>query len=81
MPIGVREDGSERRLACGSVNLHGNFFGERFDITDGEGSAAFTACIGLGIERWVLAAFVQHGFDPERWPDQVRDLVFAGTNP
>lgn len=77
MPIGVREDGSERRLACGSVNLHGNFFGERFDITDGEGSAAFTACIGLGIERWVLAAFVQHGFEPERWPSQVRDLVFV----
>ena len=75
IPVGYRPDGAERRIACGSVNLHGNFFGHRFDfMCDGE--SAFTACVGLGIERLVLAAFAQHGFDPQRWPKDVRKIVF-----
>ncbi len=77
IPIGVKEDGTPRRLACGSVNLHGNFFGERFDIKAADGAPASTACIGLGVERWVLAAFAQHGFEEERWPVDVRTRVFG----
>jgi hypothetical protein len=73
-------DGTRRELACGSINLHGKFFGERFAIglADGAGDgAAATACVGLGIERWVLAAFSQHGFDPGRWPAAVRRAIFG----
>ena len=40
-------------------------------------SAAATGCVGLGIERWVLAAFSQHGFEPERWPAAVRRAIFG----
>jgi len=75
LPVGYKEDGTPRRIACGSINLHGNFFGDRFESTANE-APAFTACIGLGIERWVLAAFVQHGFDPQRWPKAVRERIF-----
>jgi len=70
-------DGKEKLLACGSINLHGNFFGERFDIRDGEGLPVQTGCVGLGIERWVLAAFTQHGFDESRWPAEVREAIFG----
>ncbi len=73
----LKSDGSQKLLACGSVNLHGNFFGERFDITAADGEAAHTGCIGLGIERWVLAGFTQHGFDPDRWPEAVREAIFG----
>ena len=76
MPIGPGTEGSVRRLACGSINLHGNFFGDRFQFTTDEGDAASTGCIGIGIERWVLAAFSQHGFDPCRWPAGVRQCIF-----
>ncbi|MEM7425614.1 MAG: hypothetical protein AAF441_05935 [Pseudomonadota bacterium] len=69
--------GEVSTLACGSINLHGNFFGERFDIEDGQGNAAMTGCVGLGIERWVLAVFTQHGFDEERWPAEVRERIFG----
>ena len=69
-------DGNTKTIACGSINLHGNFFGERFDIQDSEANAAMTGCVGLGIERWVLAVFTQHGFDPERWPEAVREKIF-----
>jgi len=64
-------------MACGSVNMHGRFFGEKFNITAADGESASTGCIGLGIERWVLAAFTQHGFDPMRWPEGVRDRIFG----
>jgi seryl-tRNA synthetase len=74
-------DGTRRELACGSINLHGKFFGDRFGIGladggTGDGTAA-TACVGLGIERWVLAAFSQHGFEPARWPAAVRREIFG----
>lgn len=70
-------EGREKLLACGSINLHGNFFGQRFGFTDASGAPAQTGCVGLGIERWVLAAFTQHGFDPDRWPAAVREIIFA----
>jgi len=75
LPVGYKDDGTLRRIASGSINLHGNFFGDRFDFTAAD-VPAFTACIGLGIERWVLAGFVQHGFDAQRWPRAVRDKIF-----
>jgi seryl-tRNA synthetase len=70
-------DGSIKQLACGSINLHGNFFGKRFGFTTKNGEPAQTGCVGLGIERWVLAAFTQHGFDEQRWPEAVRNIIFA----
>ena len=69
-------DGQISQLACGSINLHGNFFGKRFDIRDGDGEPVQTGCVGLGIERWVLAAFTQHGFEPARWPAEVANKIF-----
>jgi len=76
MPIDAGMNGTPRRIACGSINLHGSFFGDRFDIAAGTDEAAFTGCIGLGIERWVLAGFAQHGLAPERWPAAVRNVIF-----
>jgi seryl-tRNA synthetase len=73
----LSNDGSTKMLACGSINLHGNFFGKRFGFTDENGEPAQTGCVGLGIERWVLAAFTQHGFDESRWPKAVRDIIFS----
>jgi len=69
-------DGQARRIAAGSFNLHENFFGQTFSITAGN-EPAFTGCTAFGIERWVLAMFTQHGFEPRRWPDSLRGGVFA----
>lgn len=70
-------DGTQKMLACGSINLHGNFFGKRFGFDCADGEPAQTGCVGLGIERWVLAAFTQHGFDERRWPKAVRHQIFS----
>lgn len=76
LPVAVDDQGAARTIAAGSLNLHGDFFGRRFDIAAHDSSSAYSGCVGLGIERWVLAAFAQHGFDPARWPDAVRDDIF-----
>ena len=68
-------DGTKKVLACGSINLHGNFFGHKFDISCAK-EPAHTGCVGLGIERWVLACFSQHGLDPYRWPAEIRKKIF-----
>ena len=68
--------GEARSLACGSFNLHENFFGKTMSITASDGQPAFTGCVAWGLERWVLACFTQHGFDPSRWPADVRARVF-----
>ena len=70
-------DGRTKQLACGSLNLHGNFFGKRFNIAGPGGEPVQTGCVGLGIERWALAAFTQHGFDPSRWPAGVAAEIFG----
>jgi hypothetical protein len=33
-----------------------------------DGSAAASACIAFGVERWLLAFLVTHGPEPRRWP-------------
>jgi hypothetical protein len=71
------ENGEKRTLACESFNLHENFFGQTFSITASNGQPAFTGCVAWGLERWVLACFSQHGFDPKRWPEAVRGKVFG----
>lgn len=76
LAIDLGADGEARSIAAGSINLHQNFFGDRFNITAADGQPAITGCVGLGIERWVLAIFAQHGFDPIRWPDSLRADVF-----
>jgi seryl-tRNA synthetase len=68
--------GESRTLACGSFNLHEDFFGKTFSVSTAEGEPAHTGCVGWGLERWVLACFAQHGFHPDGWPTDLRGRVF-----
>ncbi len=77
LTIEPKPDGEMRSLAVGSFNLHENFFGNTFDITADDGAPAFTGCVGWGLERWVLAAFTQHGFDAADWPSRLRSEIFS----
>jgi seryl-tRNA synthetase len=66
-----------RRIACASFNLHERFFGSAFGIATADGAVASSACIGWGLERWMLACFAQHGFDPAAWPSWLAGRVFG----
>lgn len=39
-------------LAIASINRHGSFFGDRFDIRLSDGSPAHSACVAFGLDRW-----------------------------
>jgi len=75
LDIEPRDDGSLRSIASGSMNLHGAFFGDRFNIRDHLGEPAYTGYVGFGLERWVLAVFSQHGLDTTKWPYTLRAQI------
>lgn len=66
---------AEKPTAITSCNCHMDYFGKSFDITLADGSPAHSACIGFGLERIALALFMKHGFDPDRWPGDVRNIL------
>ncbi len=76
LPIGLGAGGAPRTIACASFNLHERFFGAAFRIASTYGEAVASGCVGWGMERWMLACFAQHGFDPDGWPTWLADRVF-----
>lgn len=76
LPFEQNASGELSYVAAGSINHHGTFFGSRFTINSGNEGIANTGCVGLGLERWLLACFAQHGLLPNQWPETVRHSVF-----
>ena len=66
---------SEKPTAITSCNYHLDYFGKTFGIRGGDGEVAHTACIGFGLERIALALFMTHGFDPDHWPSDVKNVL------
>ncbi|HET9932841.1 MAG TPA: amino acid--[acyl-carrier-protein] ligase [Polyangiaceae bacterium] len=66
----------ENPTAVCSFNYHQDHFGQVFGIQSTNGEVAHTACLGFGLERVVMALFRTHGFDPQRWPKEVRDRLW-----
>jgi hypothetical protein len=54
--LGVKQEyrsGGAEGLALASVNRHGAFFGERFDIRQApDHSPVHSACVAIGLDRW-----------------------------
>jgi hypothetical protein len=65
----------DKPTAITSCNYHLDHFGVSFDILQADGTPAHTACIGFGLERIALALLKTHGFDPKRWPHEVRQQL------
>jgi len=56
-------------IAIASFNHHERFFGDAFGISIADGTAASSACVAFGIERWLLAFLVAHGPSARDWPE------------
>lgn len=65
----------EKPTAVASSNYHLDHFGLAFDIRTTDGAVAHSACVGFGLERVALALFKTHGYDPDDWPAEVRDVL------
>lgn len=66
----------EKPTAIMSFNYHQDHFSKMFEIKTADGQLAQTACLGFGMERCILAMFATHGFALEKWPANVRKLLF-----
>lgn len=66
---------AEKPTAISSTNCHLDYFGKAFDIQTPDGQPAHSSCIGFGLERITLALFKHHGFDPDRWPHEVKNAL------
>lgn len=55
-------------LAVASVNRHHEHFGDAFAISRGD-EPAQSACLALGLERWLSVVAARWGPDPATWPD------------
>lgn len=66
---------AEKPTAVVSSNCHLDHFGAAFGIRTADGAVAHTACVGFGLERIALALFKKHGFDPAKWPAEVRSVL------
>ncbi len=66
---------NEKLTAITSSNYHLDHFGTEFNITTPDGNKAHTACVGFGLERITLALLKKHGFDPDKWPTEVKQIL------
>jgi seryl-tRNA synthetase len=73
----VHVSSTTNRSAVSSVNYHEDHFGTAFNILLPDGRHAFSACVGLGLERIVLGLFRAHGPVLADWPADVRERLHA----
>jgi seryl-tRNA synthetase len=66
---------AEKPTAVASVNYHLDHFATPFAIKTAGGATAHSSCVGFGLERVALALFKTHGFDPAKWPAEVRSVL------
>ncbi len=67
----------ENPTAVCSFNYHQEHFGSTFEIKTPDGKVANTACLGFGLERVVMALLRTHGYQPDNWPNEVRQLLWT----
>ncbi len=64
---------NDDRLAVGSFNYHGDFFGKAFNVKLPDESPMHSVCFAWGLERWVYCFLAQHGADRANWPEVMRN--------
>lgn len=72
--------GDQSEVACLSINLHGEFFSQRWEIALAEGGWAQSACVGVGLERLAAALIERHGERLNAWPPAVRTALFEAAS-
>ncbi len=75
--LNVPVNSVEKPTACLSFNYHQDHFGTTWGLTQADGSVAYTACVGFGLERITLALLRHHGLDLAAWPEAVRRVLWG----
>jgi seryl-tRNA synthetase len=67
---------TEKPTAVCSFNWHQDHFSSKFGIRQSDNALAHTACLGFGLERVTLALIKNHGFEPKKWPDAIKEQLW-----
>lgn len=67
----------DKSISTASYNLHGKAFTDPFNISVENCEDTVTACVGFGLQRWVLAFLLQYGLNEESWPEEVKSEYFT----
>lgn len=62
-------------FACMSTNYHGDKFAKIYDIRLIDGELAHSACVGIGLDRIVVALLKDHGLELSSWPYDLLELL------
>lgn len=63
-------------LEIGNISIHGTKYTSAFKIKhQNKDKIIWTGCSGFGVERWLLSFLAQKGFDPDNWPNKVREAI------
>lgn len=60
-----------KKISTASFNLHGKSFTDPFNISV-RNEDTVTACIGFGLQRFVVSFFCQFGYQEKNWPERIR---------
>jgi len=58
-------------LEINGINVHKKKYVDSFRIK--ANTEVWTGCNGYGLTRYLVAFLVRHGFEPEKWPKEVRE--------
>lgn len=72
--IRIKVEGEET-IAIASFNTHGQYISRSFNLYSDEkhNKHIFTGCIGVGLERFVLAFLSQFGHRSDTWPTIIKE--------
>lgn len=62
-------------IPISSMNFHKYHFTETFNIKV-NGIRAVSACVGFGIQRWVLTFLNIYGTDMKKWPRKIKKMLY-----
>lgn len=74
MHLNVNESKS---ISTASFNLHGKAFTDPFNICVENCEDTVTACVGFGLQRWVIAFLSQYSLDERNWPEDVKEKYLS----
>lgn len=63
----------EEKISVTSFNFHGTAFTFPFNIKVKDVESTVTGCVGIGIERWLIAFLSQYGYNHDDWPESVQN--------
>lgn len=66
-----------KSISTASFNLHGKAFTDPFNIRVKNCEDTVTACVGFGLQRWVISFLSQYSLDEKKWPTQVKEKYYS----